>query len=140
VTTGSPMMTAPPPGTARRPGTADAAPWQPESQAQNAVVIDALASAAITYARGGYHHVVLDGITGPWFLDRLLRRARTGQIEVGYVVLRPTQAVAAQRTRGRPEHELWQRHEALASQHPASRVRPRTCPGNFLLSGHTRRT
>jgi len=37
-----------------------AAPWRPESQAQNAVVIDALASAAMTYATGGYR-VVLDG-------------------------------------------------------------------------------
>ena len=95
------------------------APWQPESQAQNAVVIDAVASAAITYAMGGYH-VVLDGIIGPWFLDRLLVRARGGQVEVDYVVLRPAQAVAAQRARGRPGHELAERHEALASHRPAS--------------------
>ena len=96
-----------------------AAPWQPQSQAQNTVVIDALASAAITYATGGYH-VVLDGIIGPWFLDRLLRRTRTGSVQVDYVVLRPAQAVAAQRARGRPGHELAERHEALAAQHPAS--------------------
>ena len=63
-------------------------------------MIDALASAAITYATGGYH-VVLDGIIGPWFLDRLLRRTRTGSVQVDYVVLRPAQA-------------------ALAAQHPAS--------------------
>jgi hypothetical protein len=95
------------------------APWHPESQAQNAVVIDALASAAITYAMGGYQ-VVLDGIIGPWFLDRLLRRARTGRVEVDYVVLRPAQAVAAQRARGRPQDELAERHETLASHLPSS--------------------
>jgi hypothetical protein len=49
-------------------------PWQPDSWAQNEVVIDALAAAAVTYADGGYL-VVLDGIVGPWFLDRLLARA-----------------------------------------------------------------
>ena len=45
-------------------------------------------SAAITYATGGYH-VVLDGIIGPWFLDRLLRRTGTGPVQVDYVMLRP---------------------------------------------------
>ena len=99
--------------------TGYAAPWRPESQAQNAVVIDALANAAITYGVGGYH-VVLDGIIGPWFLDRLLVRARTGPVEVDYVVLRPAQAVAAQRALGRPGHELAERNEAIASQRPAS--------------------
>lgn len=78
--------------------TGYAAPWQPESQAQNAVVIDALASAAITYAMGGYH-VVLDGIIGPWFLDRLLPRARAGRVEVDYVVLRPAGRGGAAGTR-----------------------------------------
>jgi predicted kinase len=99
--------------------TGYAAPWQPESQAQNAVVIDALASAAVTYARGGYH-VVLDGIIGPWFLDRLLVRARSGRVEVDYVVLRPAQAVAAGRALGRPGHELAERHEAIAAERPSS--------------------
>jgi AAA domain len=119
--------------------TGYAAPWQPESQAQNAVVIDALASAAITYAMGGYH-VVLDGIIGPWFLDRLLRRARTGPVEVDYVVLRPAQAAAAQGhsdvlgTSLPSDTKRWPR-----SARPA-RVRSRTCIGNFLLSGRTRRT
>ena len=99
--------------------TGYAAPWQPESQAQNAVVIDALASAAVTYAVGGYH-VVLDGIIGPWFLDRLLARARTGRVEVDYVVLRPVQAVAASRALGRPGHGLAERHEGIAAERPAS--------------------
>ena len=119
--------------------TGYAAPWQPQSQAQNTVVIDALASAAITYARGGYH-VVLDGIIGPWFLDRLLRRTRTGPVEVDYVVLRPAQAVAVQRARGRPgTSSLSGTKRSPPSTLPA-RVRLRTCTGSFLLSGRTRRT
>lgn len=93
------------------------APWRAESQAQNAIVIDALSSGAVIYAAGGYH-VILDGIIGPWFLDRLLDRACTGQVEVHYVVLRPAQIVAARRIRGRPEDELSGRHQAIAAERP----------------------
>ena len=93
------------------------APWRPESRAQNAIVIDAVSSGAVIYAVGGYH-VVLDGIIGPWFLDRLLARASTDQVDVHYVVLRPARTVAAQRVRGRPEDELTERHEAIASRRP----------------------
>ena len=93
------------------------APWRPESRAQNAIVIDAVSSGAVIYAVGGYH-VVLDGIIGPWFLDRLLARASTDQVDVHYVVLRPARTVAAQRVRGRPEDELTERHEAIASLRP----------------------
>ena len=93
------------------------APWRPESQAQNATVIDALSSGAVTYAAGGYH-VVLDGIIGPWFLNRLLARACTGQVDVHYVILRPVQTVAAQRILGRPEDELSGRHQAIAAERP----------------------
>ena len=57
------------------------APWRAESQAQNAIVIDVVSSGAVIYAAGGYH-VVLDGIIGPWFLDRLVARACTSQVDV----------------------------------------------------------
>jgi predicted kinase len=93
------------------------APWRAESQDQNAIVIDALSSGAVTYAAGGYH-VVLDGIIGPWFLNRLLARARTGHVDVHYVILRPAQTVAAQRILGRPEDELSGRHQAIAAERP----------------------
>ncbi len=79
------------------------APWRADSGAQNVVVIDALAGAAVTYAVGGYHMVV-DGIVGPWCLDRLLARAAAGRVEVDYVVLRPAQAVAARGTK-----QVWAR-------------------------------
>lgn len=93
------------------------APWRAESQAQNAIVIDALSSGAVIYAAGGYH-VVLDGIVGPWFLDRLLARASTDQVDVHYVILRPAQTVTAQRVLGRRQDELAQRHEAIAAGRP----------------------
>jgi predicted kinase len=93
------------------------APWRAESQDQNAIVIDALSSGAVTYAAGGYH-VVLDGIIGPWFLNRLLARACADQVDVHYVILRPSQTVAAQRILGRPEDELSRRHQAIAAERP----------------------
>jgi hypothetical protein len=63
-------------------------PWLPEADDQNRTVIDTLASAAVGYARGGYQ-VVLEGIVGPWFLDRFLATLRPAGIGVHYVVLRP---------------------------------------------------
>jgi hypothetical protein len=75
-------------------------PWRPESQGQNRVVIDALSHAASCYAAGGYE-VLLDGIVGPWFLDRLLSVATTLGVGVRYLVLRPTLEVALSRIRGR---------------------------------------
>jgi len=87
------------------------------SQQAVAAVIDALSSGAAIYAAGGYH-VVLDGIIGPWFLNRLLARARNDQVDVHYVVLRPERTVAAQRILGRPEDELSGRHQAIAAERP----------------------
>ncbi len=52
---------------------------------RNQVVVDALAAAARAYARGGYF-VVLDGIIGSWFLERV-RIAM--DVPLHYVVLRP---------------------------------------------------
>jgi predicted kinase len=80
-------------------------PWRAEAHKQNVVVIDALASAAVTYAVGGYH-VVVDGIVGPWYLGRVLARAGACQVEVDYIVLRPAQPVAAKRATGRSGREL----------------------------------
>jgi chloramphenicol 3-O-phosphotransferase len=71
-------------------------PWLPEADDQNRTVIDTLASAAVGYARGGYQ-VVMEGIVGPWFLDRFLATLRPAGIGVHYVVLRPTETVATAR-------------------------------------------
>jgi cytidylate kinase len=71
------------------------APWQAESEHQNEVVIDATAAAAAAYARGGYL-VVIDGIIGPWFVERWLSHL-SNELPVHYVVLRPSKEVALQR-------------------------------------------
>ncbi|HVV35980.1 MAG TPA: AAA family ATPase [Acidimicrobiales bacterium] len=74
------------------------APWLPESNRQNETVIDALGAAASRFARGDYA-VVVDGIIGPWFLDRF-------RVEVAsplqYVVVRPTRTAAFARAAHRP--------------------------------------
>lgn len=44
-------------------------PHLPESNEQNAVVIEAFLAAAKRYASGGYD-VIVDGIVGPWFWSR----------------------------------------------------------------------
>lgn len=71
-------------------------PYEAAAHRQNAVVIDALAGAAATYARGGYF-VVLDGIVGPWFLAPF----RALAVPVHYVVLRPPLDIAISRCQAR---------------------------------------
>jgi adenylate kinase family enzyme len=75
-------------------------PWLPAADEQNRTVIDVVAAAAAGYAKGGYQ-VVLDGVVGPWFLDRLLATLRSAGVRVHYVILRPAQAVAVDRAIGR---------------------------------------
>ena len=56
-----------------------------ESHEQNQVVVDITVGAACAYAEAGYT-TILDGIFGPWFLERL--QTITGDRELHYVVLR----------------------------------------------------
>ena len=62
------------------------APYLPESNEQNLVVIEAFLEAAKRFVRGGYE-VIVDGIVGPWFLEPWLGLAGEGY-EVHYIVLR----------------------------------------------------
>ncbi len=80
------------------------APWIPESAAQNATVIDAIAVAAGAYARGGYD-VVVDGIVGPWFVDRFLAGSGVGAEDLAYAIVRPRREVAMARALGRASAE-----------------------------------
>jgi len=80
-------------------------PWLPESQVQNEVLLDVAAGAARTYALGGYD-VVLDGIFGPWFLQRFVEAAFHHEVAIHYVVLRPDQATCLARATGRGGIEL----------------------------------
>ncbi len=72
------------------------APYLPESQAQNQVVMDALSRTVSAYAEGGYF-VILDGIVGPWFLPEFDGLT----VPVHYVVLRPSLELAIARCRQR---------------------------------------
>ena len=77
-------------------------PWLPESARQNETVIDALGAAACRYARGDYV-VFVEGIIGPWFLDRF-RAELAGPLH--YVVIRPNRNAAFARATARPETQL----------------------------------
>lgn len=78
-------------------------PWRPEAHTQNIVVMDALAVAAATYARGGFE-VVVDGIIGPWFMDPW--RALQDGLALHFVVLRPDELTTVARATGRGEGAL----------------------------------
>jgi adenylate kinase family enzyme len=100
-------------------------PWLPEARAQNEAVVDALASAALAFDRHGYT-VVVDGILGPWFLDRFA--ARFDGAPFHYVVLQPPLEVALARAAARGEaglsasgpivqlHEQFARDERIADK------------------------
>jgi predicted kinase len=75
-------------------------PWQPESHKQNEVVIDVISGAALGYAMGGYA-VVVDGVVGPWFVERFVGPLVEKQVPVRYVVLRPDSAAALGRATAR---------------------------------------
>ena len=80
-------------------------PWKPESRAQNTVVLNAIATAAATYAKGGYD-VFSDGVVGPWFFDPWLDAAHNSAIDLHYVVLLPDEATTVRRATTRGAHPL----------------------------------
>lgn len=83
-------------------------PHRPEAQAQNQIVMEALAQAASRLAQGGYD-VVVDGIVGPWFLAPWQQVVCSG-LEVHYVILRAskdeTRRRALNRSKLDPETNL----------------------------------
>ena len=96
-------------------------PWQPESQRQNAVLINAMAATAAICARGGYE-VYVDGIVGAWSLQIWIEAARTQGLELRYVVLMPDEATTVGRCLARRgpramndgdvSRRLWRKFEA----------------------------
>lgn len=62
------------------------APYLPEANEQNLIVIEAFLEAAKRYVRGGYD-VIIDGIVGPWFLEPW-KKATKENYEVHYMILR----------------------------------------------------
>jgi len=77
------------------------APFEPAASQQNHMVLDIVASAAYTYAAGGFATVV-DGVVGPWMLHYYLNQARRHpDLLLHYVVLRPGRDVALSRAQRR---------------------------------------
>lgn len=76
-------------------------PWRPEANAQNRVVMEAVAAAAGRFAAGGMP-TVLDGVVGPWFAPVLL--AGSGLERMDYAVLLPSLATCLARVAGRHGH------------------------------------
>lgn len=72
------------------------APYLPEADTQNRVVMDVLSRATSSYAKGGYF-VILDGIIGPWFLSVF----ESLTVPVHYIVLRPPLRVVIDRCQRR---------------------------------------
>src|SRR6516225_3425982 len=60
------------------------------------VVMASMMAAAVPYATSGYE-VILDFSIPPWFLDAAQTIANMRNIPLDYVVLRPPEAVCAQR-------------------------------------------
>lgn len=81
------------------------APWLPESQRQNETVIDVIAHATVGYALGG-NAVVVDGIVGPWFLERFIKPLTEASVPASYVVLRPSEETALARATSRGAEAL----------------------------------
>ena len=74
-------------------------PTTPESKHQNTVIMRALASSALVYAKGGYT-VYLDGVIGPWFLPEF-RPVLEFEVVSHYVVLQASEVQARARARER---------------------------------------
>jgi hypothetical protein len=63
------------------------APWLPEANDQNRVVIRASGAAAGQFARGGYE-AVFDGVLGPWWLPTFFEATELDDLH--YAVLLPS--------------------------------------------------
>jgi predicted kinase len=105
------------------------APWTPEAQAQNIVVMEALAASAAAFVQGGYE-VIVDGIVGPWFFDPWLAVARDRGVGLHYILLMPDEAETVARATSRTApgamtdaavvRTMWEHFQRLAP--PASHV------------------
>ena len=91
-------------------------PYLPESAEQNEVVLEAITAAAAAYAQGGYD-VVLDGVIGPWFVDRYRERAAAAGIEMSYVVLSAPLELTLRRAAERHGTEHLRDPEPITSMH-----------------------
>lgn len=91
--------------------------WDEGSTLQHQVVFEAIGSAASAFANGGYF-VVLDSLIRPRYLDVLTDIIRSNNIELHYVVLRPSLSETQSRSCKRDE-ALCHRDEILDELHGA---------------------
>lgn len=68
-------------------------------------------------AAGGYP-TILEGIVGPWMLDLVSAEAETRDVELHYVVLRPSLETCLARATARTGDERVQGHPALTDEAP----------------------
>jgi adenylate kinase family enzyme len=66
------------------------------------MVMAAMTAAAVPYALHGYE-VILDFSIPPWFLETAQKVAKSKDVPLDYVVLRPSEKVCAARAAARPE-------------------------------------
>ena len=79
-------------------------PWEPAADHQNRTVLRSVAAATSVFAQSHYV-AVLDGIVGPWSLDIVREESQQGDVDVHYVVIRPSLPVALARATGRSSVE-----------------------------------
>lgn len=81
------------------------APYLPQAQRQNQIVIDVLAHATFGYAAGGYQ-VICDGIVGPWFIEVFRVAGDACGVPLHYIVLRPDEPTTLHRATNRRDDAL----------------------------------
>jgi len=99
-------------------------PWNPGSELQNDVVIEAAATCAGLFARGGYA-TVYDGVVGPWYLEAFARA--TGLDRLGYAILLPSLERCVRQVHDRLNHGFRneQATRDLHAQFARSEIDPR---------------
>ncbi len=78
------------------------APHLAESAVQNDAIMDIATDVAIGYARAEFA-VVWDGIVGPWYLERIMRRIEPTGITVHYAIIQANREVALERVATRDD-------------------------------------
>lgn len=91
--------------------------WEKGSTPQHEVVFEAIGSAASAFANGGYS-VVLDSLIRPRYLEILTDVIKSNNMELHYVVLRPSMSETRSRSRQRDEAKR-HRDEILEELHGA---------------------
>jgi chloramphenicol 3-O-phosphotransferase len=76
--------------------------WEDGSTPQHEVVFEAIGSAASSFAKGGYF-VVLDSLIRPRYYQILTDTISSNNIDLHYVVLRPSSSETLSRSRQREE-------------------------------------